>query len=76
MKTRNGRFDNETQPERIWPREIHKKDLPNVDNKIYLPNYNPVKRYNEINNLNARNNYDRTRDVSKHAFVVDWQMNG
>ena len=73
MKTKEGNFDNDTQPGTTFPKINHEKDSPNV-NKVNSLRSNRFLRYNEANKLNTPENYERTRYNSKYPFIVDWQM--
>ncbi len=68
MKTTDSRFDKGTQSGKTFPNEVLREELP----KVYRLSER-VKPYNEDIKLYVHEN-DRTRNVSKHPFVVDWQM--
>ena len=67
MKTRDSFFNNGTQPERTFRNEIYEKEWPG-----FFRRSNRV----EVNKLYVKNKLDRTKENSKYAFVVVWQMHG
>jgi len=73
MKTREGNFDMDTQQRATFSKKNHEKDSPNANKEKSLRS-NRVLNYNKVNKLNTSEKDEKTRNNSKYAFVVPWQM--